>query len=368
MLPHSRAKSFSRGFTLIELLVVIAIIAVLIALLLPAVQQAREAARRSQCKNNLKQFGIALHNYHDTFRIFPIRQGGSGVRDPGSVAGLADHHRNRLSANIRLLPYLDQSSAYNAIYSGTLDAPWTNSARWKVEHPAFMCPSDPAMTEPTDNNRKLGLTNYVYCSGDSLVMSQNPCCRGGNQTQIPTPSRGIFSYMLAYGVKDITDGTSNTIAMSETVRPINARAFGMVAVISSTSPTACAALFNKAGLAYNASATMFTADTARGFRWGDGAGYFVGFATVLPPNSASCLYNSAEQHWDNALYAAHSRHPGGVHVLMADGAVRFVTENINTGNTATVPPRYDAQGPSPYGVWGALGTRMGGETNASLGD
>src|SRR5438552_5596676 len=105
----THANSPRRAFTLIELLVVIAIIAVLIALLLPAVQQARESARRTQCKNNLKQFGIALHSYHDTFRLFPPRQGGSGVRDPGGPGG-ADNHRMRLGAHVRLLPYLDNSA------------------------------------------------------------------------------------------------------------------------------------------------------------------------------------------------------------------------------------------------------------------
>lgn len=349
MSANSRIR---RGFTLIELLVVIAIIAILIALLLPAVQQAREAARRTQCRNNLKQLGLALHNYHDTFLVFPPRQGGSGA--PNSSTGW---HRQRMSAAVSLLPYYDQAPLYNSIM-GLIpnQSPWSDISQWNTVVPGLNCPTDSVGAPPAGTRR--GLNNYVFCGGDSGVSGGDP---GNSSTPVTVPSRGLFGMGLCYGIRDCTDGTSNTVAMSERVRPIGGNSFGIVSSASSVAtPIACAALFNKATLTYPGGG--YTSDTSPGFRWGDGAAYFYAFSTNIPPNSASCFATATVNHWGTLIHSATSRHTGGVHCLMTDGAVKFVSENINTGNQASALPAANGGGVSPYGVWGALGTRAGGET------
>src|SRR6185369_16613349 len=145
------------GFTLIELLVVIAIIAVLIALLLPAVQQAREAARRSQCKNNLKQVGLALHGYHDTFLRFPAMRGGPDLQRGGDFVGF-----------ISILPQLDQGPLYNSITGTAYQNPWNAIPGWQAQLPVLMCPSEgiPAITDQPTNN--LGQRNYHFCVGTTV--------------------------------------------------------------------------------------------------------------------------------------------------------------------------------------------------------
>ncbi len=345
------------GFTLIELLVVIAIIAVLVALLLPAVQQAREAARRSQCKNNLKQFGLALYNYHDAFGTFPSRSGGTGC--PNGSCGFA---RQAWSATIALLPYLDQAPLYNSMPN---DAPWTNAggadAVWKLDLPVNLCPSDSKDLCPAGTG--LGRSNYVYCSGD-YPPGNEPAGSGqaGNQTTpIVIPARGMFGVGRCYGVSDCRDGTSTTIGMSESIRPQSTKVWGMVAQqFNVPTPAACLATYNAATQTF--AVATFTSDTSPGFRWGDGRGYFAGFTTSIPPNGPSCFDGSGgSAHWVDTWKAASSRHTGGVHCLMMDGAVRFISQSINCGNLASPPPAETSWDPSPYGVWGALGSKSGGE-------
>ena len=343
-----------RGFTLIELLVVIAIIAILIALLLPAVQQAREAARRTQCKNNLKQFGLALHNYHDTFNVLPARQSGPGNQGTANAA-----NRGRFSAHVPLLPYMEQKNVYELItgtllYSGN-GVPWANVAPWTNAPPGLQCPSDPGGPDPGNAGRTRGLNNYVYSNGDGVGRSDI----GGNATTAPAirPSRGLFGAFVCYGFRDCVDGTSNTVAMSERVRPIAVNVIGNISTVTSTTPAACAVQL----LPDKTLNAGFNSDTIPGFRWADGSTCFAGFSTALPPNSASCFTTGTVGHWNDMLGTASSRHTGGAQVLLLDGAVRFVSENINTGNQAAAIPSDTSSGVSPYGVWGAIGTRAGGE-------
>ena len=330
-------RTHSRGFTLIELLVVIAIIAILIALLLPAVQQAREAARRTQCKNNLKNLGLALHNYHDVNGSFPARQSGTGNRSGGG-------QRGRLSGVVQLAPYYEQQNLYDQVKNAN-NAPWSNSAHFTVQLNLLMCPSDGGTTAPHGGTR--GVNNYVFCGGDSLLDSDN----GGN----PIGARGLFGVWTTYGFRDMTDGSSNTIAMSERLRPDSSNGLGMVSTASATTPINCRAQYSN-----NSLNSPFTGDTSPGYRWGDGAAYFAGFNTIMPPNTASCFDGGAD-HWATGYYTASSAHPGGVHVMMGDGSTRFVSENIDAGDQSVTPPGATSGGQSPYGVWGGMGTRSGGE-------
>ncbi|MEZ6129400.1 MAG: DUF1559 domain-containing protein [Planctomycetaceae bacterium] len=355
------------GFTLIELLVVIAIIAILIALLLPAVQQAREAARRTQCKNNLKQLGLALHNYHDVFGSFVFRKGGFG-QVPGA-AGDARGNSNRLSGYVGLLPYLDQSPLYNVIQAGDpangipVGGPpgWSGWAAWSQPLTMVLCPSDGKDGDTRRSN------NYNFCIGDT-PLGTVPLGAGGNVNS-NRDVRGIFGYQRCTQIRDITDGTSNTIAMSEHirfnrninsvgVREVSVR-MGIAASVPSiaTNPSSC---LDTADGDYYKSGTSVKGKIGRAM-W-DGQVERVGFTTVLGPNKPSCGSNgngNADSQF--AITTPSSFHTGGVQVLMADGAVKFISDNIDTGNLTTPPKTCNGTGPSPYGVWGALGTKSGDE-------
>ena len=196
-LLHNRKQETRSGFTLIELLVVIAIIAILIALLLPAVQQAREAARRSQCRNSLKQLGLALQNYHDTYIFFP-----SGLT--GTTAGTANNG-GRLSLFVGLLPYIDQAPLSKIILGQPQqgDVPWNATAWWSRNIAGLMCPSDSLITSGQGKN------SYVSNHGDRTTSLED---------NSPANFRGIFGGRTPVGIRDLKDGTSNTIALSETKR------------------------------------------------------------------------------------------------------------------------------------------------------
>jgi prepilin-type N-terminal cleavage/methylation domain-containing protein len=349
------------GFTLIELLVVIAIIAVLIALLLPAVQQAREAARRSQCKNNLKQLGLALHNYHDVYGIFPFECGGTGWTGNGTGSW------GRLSGTVMLLPYMDQAPLWNTI-SGKLPGgavsgfyppmgpePWDwNYQPWMVQIPILRCPSD---KYSGTGMGPWGKNNYSFCLGDTVTGND-----GGIEWWTPEP-RGMFYYHSKLGVQDCLDGATNTIAMAEHAlsqeeRTIYGNAAMNVSGIAAN-PSICL------NLAINKVYKPGTAtQDGMGNPWSDGGVQHSGFTTILPPNSPSCVISN----WDSdaAIISASSRHVGGCHALLCDGAVRFIAEGINAGNSSAPDPALGrgaggVGGQSPYGIWGALGTKAGGE-------
>lgn len=349
-----------RGFTLIELLVVIAIIAVLVALLLPAVQQAREAARRSACKNNLKQLGLALHNYHDTYGRFVARKGGTNGTNSNTS------NRGRLSGFMGLMPFLDQAPLYNQVQGGGGTGPvsgpggpraWGGWSLWNVTIPGLLCPSDGVA--PVANRHQ----NYAFCVGDSART-----VNGGDPTDPASQRnvRGLFGLQRCYRFRDITDGTSNTIAMSERVRAnITTRAGDQVLVIQGVAmsqdpvnnPVSCLALTD--GTRY---LNSVQAKGRFGTSMWDGQLERTGFNTILPPNGPSCAAGTNTNADSGTIaYAPSSVHTGGVQVLMADGAVRFISENIDTGNLAAASPGLTSNAASPYGVWGALGSRSGGE-------
>jgi prepilin-type N-terminal cleavage/methylation domain-containing protein/prepilin-type processing-associated H-X9-DG protein len=375
-----------RGFTLIELLVVIAIIAVLIALLLPAVQQAREAARRSQCKNNLKQWGLALHNYHDTYLNFCPMSGGTGIS--GSNQG-------RLSGAVMLLPFLEQDPLWQAIIAqpqqnGDPCTPATN--------PQFLAPGAIEVFECPSSTKSQQITtqrSYCFNVGDRAGTAAQHVI-WADQTPGPVlitngidANRGPFTLHRTMKVRDFLDGTSNTILMAERDlgNPSNPRdILGRAQGGGAGNPAACQT--NVTNGFYAAGTSL--AAPLMSERWACGLPFFSAVTVAQPPNSGSCTADAAGGTPDttpvggttaNAYIAASSRHTGGVHALFADGTVRFINETINsssacvtglaagtsaqsvnTSGLAGTPSTAGCNGNSPYGIWGALGTIASGET------
>jgi prepilin-type N-terminal cleavage/methylation domain-containing protein len=338
----------TRGFTLVELLVVIAIIGVLVALLLPAVQAAREAARRSSCTNNLKQMGLSIHNHHDVKSFLPFREG-RYTYSPASYQG-------RKSGLIDLLPFVEQGPLYDQISNSlTIGAttfapmgpePWNGTyTPWQQNMKVFYCPSDTSMPSGTGVKH----TNYMFSSGDSIDLhTSNGATRG--MFGMSTSEKGL-------ALADITDGLSNTIAMSERLRGQSTVQRTLTIHNGGnwfTTPNACVSLFNKATNTWTGSGTKAA---WAGVRWPDGGMGFGGLTTNAPPNSVSCAWNAHDA--QPGLYPPSSNHPGGVLALMGDASVRFISNTINVGNQNAAGT--GLSGVSPFGVFGALGTRNSGE-------
>ena len=361
-----RAGRTSPGFTLVELLVVIAIIGMLVALLMPAVQAAREAGRRAACQNAIKQLGIALHAYESSYKRFPAHMCGTGaITDSGGT------HRLSLSGWVALLPYCEQQSMYDAIYAKPVQ-PWIGASDpWTIAVlPHLSCPSDAGETEP-NGRATMGRTSYAFCTGDDYAASQATTTERSNPTQaqqrLPINHRGVFGRLVFCGLGDITDGSSNTIALGERSRASSfndrgAAALDLTANASTYRPISCRAQF--VGGKYISNNIIFKDDTFPGYRWGDGKCFFAGMSTILPPNSAVCVFgppSGISAHLSYGIWTSTSDHPGGVMVTMADGSTRFITNNINCGDTSAIAPSAGSSLPSPYGVWGALGTKSATE-------
>jgi len=375
-----------RGFTLIELLVVIAIIAVLIALLLPAVQAAREAARKAQCANNLKQIGLAMHNYHQATDRFPHGHSESASQLPYASNGYAGW--TEWGAQAEMLQYMEGGSVYNAINfafcGGYNYGQQCNGTAWTTIIPSYLCPSDnnagvggrpPIGTGvPNINSYRgsVGTTSasgwsntanaagYASCQPDPLnIAGGNPGCQAY--------STGMFCYWVSYGLRDCTDGSSQTIAYSESLvgdpsnsvsasrRNNSVTGVGNAAAAdvpdASSLPSATLQLALQACTAAYQSGTNLS--NANGCRWGWGAMTMSLFNTVVTPNSKVYPWNSCRSSCggcgpDDSSYSnAQSNHPGGVNCLFGDGGVRFIKDSVQ--------PR----------VWMGLGTRANGEVVTS---
>lgn len=362
MFRCSRGKN---GFTLVELLVVIAIIGVLVALLLPAVQAAREAARRMQCANNLKQIALGCHNYESTYGSFPAMQGGTGTIVTGG-------QRFCVGGFYFTLPFCEQQALYDQLT--TLDRhPWLNHALYRTRISYLECPSNPGTQDPSNAGRTRTLSSYAFCSGDNYAMSQ--VVQDGTEERsdaalaerkLPIRNRGVFGRADYTRIAEVIDGTSNTILLAERARPSARDSRGAAVLIAGDPdtfvPLTCRVQWG--GQRYVNPNLVFWSDTQPGYRGMAGNAFFAAVTTILPPNSAVCVIGSGSvsPHWFSGIWTATSHHPGGVQVALVDGSVRFISETIDAGNQGAVAPGATAQGPSPYGVWGALGTKSGGES------
>jgi len=346
---ESKGGRLRAGFTLIELLVVIAIIAVLIALLLPAVQAAREAARRAQCINNLKQFGIALHNYHNNLNVFPM-----GASD--MINGW-----QQWSAVTMLLPYMEQGPVYNSINFGSTGCEPSsnvNTTAFRSSVSAFLCPSDVDRLTNAEGHINYcdnwGSKALRYSSDPSGPFGTNKCnWNSGNCGAKPI------------GLSDILDGSSQTAAFSERVKGVgngqqlqlvqsrdtlkpssnqyDASSFGNSAPGGDQDTNPSKAFYTSCLAVNPNTATIAKAGIIGGF-WHSTLNGNTNYNHVMPPNSISCVYSmSGDWNHPQGALTATSRHSGVVNVLMCDGSTRSVKSSVSNV------------------TWWALGTKAGNE-------
>ena len=380
----------------------------LIALLLPAVQAAREAARRMTCSNKIRQLAISLHNHHDAQNSFPARTWGI----PGTVANEAYNatlgyapldggstgagNRARFAAWVALLPFFEQQAIYDTIKSNPYVPPiemnnnrwqggtWQNNP-WKQKMDPLLCPSDGAANSRTGDSQQG--SNFCVSQGDWAGHTQNNDTPATVRQQPRT--RGVFAAGVQRGIETISDGTSNTLCISERAvwdqtrmiiggglahnRGIEPLA-GSRALENNGSnvagdndyvnvnPNACLLMKGPGGRFRD---DLATADIYGGgdlgLRWADGGAFCNLFCTILPPNSPACNASDGTSN-DRILNPPTSFHTGGVNTAMADASGRFISDSIGAGSV-TVLTRIDHNtGASPFGVWGAMGSRNGRES------
>lgn len=302
-----------QGFTLIELLVVIAIIAILVALLLPAVQQAREAARRSTCKNNLKQLGIAMHNYHDTYRVLP----------PGWIQQTSTPDRANYAWGSFILPFMEQGPVYDVLEVGDVRLSTNLRGNQHLDDlqkpiPAYRCPSsvspdtnaDRNMRDTSDTFRRQATSNYVAANASYHLSWNDGRPSNGEGSNNKNNANGLFFRNSKIRFRDIVDGTSNTIMIGERM--------------GDRLPSGNCFSANVFGLRMGDNDNQTNNDNQKGQSQ-------VLFAGFYPINSSA----------NNCRRGLNSTHRGGAQVILADGSVRFLSENLNHNNNGNVNSTYE---------------------------
>lgn len=408
-----RTRPRRSAFTIIEMFAVVVLIGMLIGLLLPAVQSSREMARRTSCANNLTQVGLAVHAYHTSFAQLPTPLSGT---DGSTVAGM-DNDR-RLSAFVALTPFL-QNEALRRKISNPLRKGWKNSFAtgyysmdeyeeteeaseeslgewpaggpepftadyepWNFEIASLRCPSDPGIGSPA-----FGRTNYAFCFGDGVVTGDSGPFKEINGVFVEDPKlreaseaamRGMFVPRVVMRFDDVTDGLSHTLMMAEIATDLGDLSKRTCPAVA----TSANALRDNPIWAREAGyvdidrpefwgtmpAGVVSADVSmrRGYRWADGMPLYTGFNTILPPNREITLSADRDDTW--GILPPSSRHQSGIHVCFGDGRIEFIGDTIDAGDSSqpTVYPGSvnPPESASPYGLWGALGTRNTKELSA----
>jgi len=412
------------AFTVVEVFTVVAIIGVMVGLLLPAIQSAREMARRTSCANNFMQVGLAIHGYHHAFKQVPVPLSGS----EGSTTPSLDNDR-RLSVFVALLPFLDEQPRWELISqsiekddvrlrsyapygsydydyfmgmsveeeqpeASDSDAMWVAGGPepfdasyypWSSEVRSLRCPSDPGIGLPG-----LGRTNYAVCLGDGMVTADSGPLKEVNGRFVVDPKlekqtelamRGMFIPRVITRFSDVTDGLSTTIMMAEIATDlgdadIRTKPIAGPGIVLASNPNwardqQLIDLDRPEFWQMQSSGSVLASDTSigRGLRWADGMPVYTAVNTILPPNREIVLEADQEDTW--GVLGASSRHQGGVHSCMGDGKVTFVNDSIDAGNPSAASVFVGSVNEdlmeSPYGLWGALGTRAGHELKAISG-
>lgn len=386
--------SSNNGFTLLELMVVLAIIGVMLAMLIPAVQSARESARRMRCQSNLKQTVLGLHNYHSAHDRLPMHGGGTRIeisRPLGSGGNELGNHF-MLSFLVGLLPFIDQQVLWEQISHpmvsdqrfSTIGNMWPAMGPfpaekvyrpWATNINTYQCPSQP---EPLVR----GGTNYAACLGDSIDQTEwgdwhyagpTPLWRSDRLQRVNTSCRGLWVKRRFCRFASVQDGLSNTLILGEIRQNLGMHFIteepalwnGETPGGTWTSATTCEKHIDPSRPRYWKPLTQ-TEPPNEGCR---GASYALAiptatsFNTINRPNGPVCLSMHIQS---PGHLPPSSHHAGGVNVAMADGAIRFITDGIDTGNPQASSIYLSAVGPpestaSPYGVWGAMGTRESGD-------
>ena len=402
-------KNSRSGFTLVELLVVIAIIGVLVGLLLPAVQAAREAARRMSCSNNFKQIGLGIHNYHSTYKQLPTQGAGTGeLIVPGHYAHNSSVRNNQsLSFLVGLLPFIEQQALWEEIsnpsqfdlenpntpFVGMNGGPWPAMGPtpslyrtggnpdsiqnrryrpWMTEIPTLRCPSDPGQGLPAG-----GRTNYAACMGDSHNWSHtgvphynlNPRPSAFKVNYSRASERGVFAHRSVTKFRDILDGLANTIMAGEIATDLGDRDIRTIGADDAyygiaDNPSLCrdnGKMDPEYPMKWAPGVAVGPSFAGRGYMWANSFPLNSQMNTILPPNKELCMWWT----WGGeGTMPPSSRHQGGAHVLMGDGAVIFITDSIEAGDSRAQSVYYwgaRVGSKSPYGLWGAMGTKASSE-------